>query len=228
MATTIQADMQQAGRIVAAMFGKAARQEFIVALNDYGETGEHPAAYEEFVATGELPKGAPKWLPTYATCWERIDMSEAARERSRAMNDAKRRKRERKDAPRGGTTGSDHVDAPCGGSCVEGSSGEVSSGEQRCARMAEPEEGKVFLDSEDGVHQTRRDALVTTYRVRTGRDDYDRFASKALDGRCAGCDGSRAGECFECLRAALMAWDGSKAKTPVPLAKKMLGEEVFA
>lgn len=228
MATTIQADMQQAGRIVAAMFGKAARQEFIVALNDYGETGEHPAAYDVWLATGELPKGAPKWLPVYATCWERIDMSEAARERSRAMNEAKRRKRDRKDAPQGDTTGSDHEDAPQGGSCVEGSSGEVSGGEQRCARMGEPEAGRIYFDSLDGIHETMASALEATYRERTGRDDVGRFMSRALDGRCDGCDGSKAAECYETLRAALVAWDGSKAKTPVPLARKMLGEEVFA
>lgn len=190
------------------------RRAVIVAMVEYGCAGIEPTLPKALMSTFKMARG-------------RIDGSVKANEEMERKSEIGRKAANARWGNDADASCDTDADAPCKEKRGEEKRGAAAAA-AACGGMVEPEEGKVFLDSEDGVHQTRRDALVTTYRVRTGRDDYDRFAAKALDGRCAGCDGSRAGECFECLRAALMAWDGSKAKTPVPLAKKMLGEEVFA
>lgn len=198
------------------------RRAVIVAMVEYGCAGVEPT----------LPKGL---MSTFKMARSRIDGSVKANEEMERRSEAGRKAA----AARWGNDADASCDSDAPASCGTDATASCKENEKEkerreaaaaasCGRMTEPEDGLVFLDSEDGVHQTRREALAATYTIRTGRDDLGRFLSRALDGRCAGCDGSCAGECFDTLRAALMAWDGEKAKTPVPLARKMLGEEVFA
>lgn len=96
-----------------------------------------------------------------------------------------------------------------------------------CKGMVTEEEGVLWLDSEDGMHPTRREALETSYRIRTGKADWDRAASRIFNGRCDGCDGRCADACFEAVRSCIMAWDEGKSPSPVALCRKVLAEEVF-
>ena len=77
MAVLIQDDMLEA----ASMMTKKQGGEFLLALLRYGYTGEEP-------------EGKHSWLPTFATCKSRIDMSKRARERAQNMANARYSKRD--------------------------------------------------------------------------------------------------------------------------------------
>ena len=77
MPVLIQDDMLEA----ASMMTKRQGGEFLLALLRYGYTGEEP-------------EGKHSWLPTFATCKSRIDMSKRARERAQSMADARYSKRD--------------------------------------------------------------------------------------------------------------------------------------
>lgn len=190
------------------------RRAVIVAMVEYGCAGIEPTLGKTLMATFKMAR-------------DRIDASVQANADYERRSEAGRKAAAARWGNDANASCATDADASCNENEKEKEK-EKQTAAASCEGMAEPEDGLVFLDSGDTAHQTRRDALAATYAIRTGRADYDRFVSRALDGRCAGCDGSRAGECFECLRSALMAWDGTKAKSPVPLARKMLGEEVFA
>lgn len=198
------------------------RRAVIVAMVEYGCAGIEPTLPKALMSTFKMARG-------------RIDMSvEASAEMERKSEAARKAAAVRWGNDADASCGTD-ADASCGtdasASCKEKRGEEkrgAAAAAASCGGMTEAEDGRMWLDSEDGMHATRREALMRTHELRTGRTDFDRFAARALDGRCAGCDGSKAGDCFDTLRSALMAWDGTKAKSPVPLAKKMLGEEVFA
>ena len=207
----------------------------LLRLKTRRERAEYALAIVEYGCAGVEPHMSDNLMFGFDGIRSRIDGSVRAAEDMERRSEAGRKAA----AARWGNDANAPCETDAGASCETdaGASCKERRGEERrgeaaaaasCDGMTEEVEGKLFLDSEDGVHGTRREALEATYRIRSGRDDYDRFVERALDGRCAGCDGSCAGECFETLRAALMAWDGSKAKTPVPLAKKMLAEEVFS
>ncbi|MBS5866219.1 MAG: hypothetical protein KIC37_07715 [Coriobacteriaceae bacterium] len=77
MPVLIQDDMLEA----ASMMTKKQGGEFLLALLRYGYTGEEP-------------EGKHSWLPTFATCKSRIDMSKRARERAQNMANARYSKRD--------------------------------------------------------------------------------------------------------------------------------------
>lgn len=215
MAVTIQDDMFRA----AACMSRTQADAFLAALLWYGQTGREP-------------EGNPRWLAAFEGCKERAAMSarrlERAEEDARARSEAARAAANARWSRRGGDACGRNAGASCAGNASESESESEGEPPQACARMAEPEEGRIFFDSADGIHETRRDALAATYAHRTGRGDYGRFEGRAIDGLCGGCDGGRADECFRAIRDALVRWDPEKASSPVPLARKMLSEEVGA
>ena len=213
MAVTIQDDML----LAASQMSKKDGDAFLLALLAYG-------------ATGAEPKGKPVWLPTFTTCKERIDMSEARRKLSQELNEAKRKKKtarnDRTEAPHGDTARSDRTDTP------EKSREEMSRDETTTTRARAREGGggggclksEIRMGSSDGdVYPTPYDALLATYSDKTGSDVGFSRAISVVSSReaCSDCPMSEemVMECAKAAYDAIVDWDRDKASTPMGILK---------
>ncbi len=203
MAVTIQDDML----LAASQMSKKDGDAFLLALLAYG-------------ATGAEPKGKPVWLPTFTTCKERINMSEAKRKKAKEMAESRWGKQDaaadaqasctsimHTDTPQGASTRSIHKDTPQGDSTrsvhkdtPEMSRDEVSSvavrSDETHARaqewcMEEFQTGYRVLDNRDEGHNEPAESLLATYEsVHGSGAGFERVRRAMSRPACEGCDHS--------------------------------------
>lgn len=69
---------------------------------------------------------------------------------------------------------------------------------------------------------TRFAALETSYKQRTGKDDFTEFMNMAVRREaCERCDGRCVHDCYTTALGGLCLWDESIAATPIPYTKKL-------
>lgn len=225
MAYTVQDDMS----LAALTLPQKARAEYLLAINDYSQSGVTPKGYDELVETGVAPKGAPAWLGMFVLSVTRLEMSRRAYEKSKKMNEAKYGSSTRnvhKDAPQGDSTRSVHKETP------ENKNEKENENETTTTRAHAREGGggggclksEIRMGSSDGdVYPTPYDALLATYSDKTGSDVGFSRAISVVSSReaCSDCPMSKemVMECAKAAYDAIVDWDREKASTPLGILK---------